>query len=56
MVPERLAEAEKIGVRPLLLTDNPVDAIKAATNGRGVDVVLEVVGGPEPFQLCLDLV
>ncbi|KAH7489979.1 hypothetical protein FOMA001_g3882 [Fusarium oxysporum f. sp. matthiolae] len=56
MVPERLAEAEKIGARPLLLTDNPVDAIKAATNGRGADVVLEVVGGPEPFQLCLDLV
>ncbi|EWY80744.1 hypothetical protein FOYG_16672 [Fusarium oxysporum NRRL 32931] len=56
MIPERIAEAEKIGAKPLRLDQNPEQAIKDATDGRGADLVLEVVGGPKPFQLCLDLI
>ncbi|KAL3469559.1 GroES-like protein [Aspergillus californicus] len=56
IVPDRLAEAERLGAKPLLLTENPTAAIKAATEGRGADVALEVVGTPESLQLCLDMV
>ncbi|SPJ85499.1 related to alcohol dehydrogenase [Fusarium torulosum] len=56
MVPDRLAEAEKIGAKPLLLSDNPAETIRAATEGRGADLALEVVGGQEPFNLCMDLI
>ncbi|EXL45955.1 hypothetical protein FOCG_11948 [Fusarium oxysporum f. sp. radicis-lycopersici 26381] len=56
MIPERIAEAEKIGAKPLRLDQDPEQAIKDATDGRGADLVLEVVGGPKPFQLCLDLI
>ncbi|KAJ0136103.1 hypothetical protein HZ326_20447 [Fusarium oxysporum f. sp. albedinis] len=56
LVPERLAEAEKLGAKPLLLTEDPVAAVKKATEGRGVDIALEVVGTPDSLQLCLDMV
>jgi threonine dehydrogenase-like Zn-dependent dehydrogenase len=56
MVPERLEEAERLGAKPLLLTEDPGAAIKAATNGRGADVVLEVVGTLEAMRLCVDIV
>ncbi|CAH0028728.1 unnamed protein product [Clonostachys rhizophaga] len=56
LVPERLAEAAKIGAIPLGLDDDPVAAVKAATDGRGADLVLEVVGGPEPMKLCMNLI
>ncbi|KAF2102462.1 GroES-like protein [Rhizodiscina lignyota] len=55
-VPERLAEAEKIGAKTILLNDNPVEKIKAATGGRGADVALEFVGHGDALQLCIDLV
>lgn len=55
-VPERLAEAEKIGAKTILLNDNPVEKIKAATEGRGADVVMEVVGHADALQLALDLI
>lgn len=55
-VPERLAEAEKIGAKTILLNDNPVDKIKAVTQGRGADVVMEVVGHADALQLALDLI
>ncbi|RMZ80236.1 hypothetical protein DV738_g2902, partial [Chaetothyriales sp. CBS 135597] len=55
-VPDRLAEAEKIGAIPINLNDNPVDKIKAATNGRGADVVLEVVGHADAFMLGFDMI
>lgn len=38
-VPERLEEAKKLGARVINLNDNPVEKIKAATDGRGADVV-----------------
>jgi threonine dehydrogenase-like Zn-dependent dehydrogenase len=39
-VPERLELAKKAGAIPVDLTKNPVDVIKAATDGRGPDAVL----------------
>ncbi|KAJ6087509.1 chaperonin 10-like protein [Penicillium canescens] len=56
MVPERLIEAERLGARPLLLTDNPAEAIKGVTDGRGADIVLEVVGTLDAMRLCINLV
>lgn len=56
MVPERLAEAERLGAKPLLLTEDPGAAIKAATDGRGADVVLKVVGTLNAMRLCVDIV
>lgn len=64
-VPERLAEAERLGARPVLLPvgadgaslhEPVVSAIREATGGRGADVVLEVVGLPDAMHLCIDLV
>ncbi|KAI9932978.1 hypothetical protein ASPWEDRAFT_220136 [Aspergillus wentii DTO 134E9] len=55
-VPDRLAEAEKIGAIPLNLNDIPVEKIKAATEGRGADVVLEIVGHADAFMMAFDMV
>lgn len=55
-VPERLAEAERIGAIPIHLNDNPVEKIKAASDGRGADVVLEVVGHADAFMLAFDMI
>ncbi|OAG45260.1 hypothetical protein AYO21_00608 [Fonsecaea monophora] len=55
-VPERLAEAEKIGAIALALDDQPADKIRAATGGRGADVVVEVVGRSDALMLGLDIV
>ncbi|KAJ5465925.1 hypothetical protein N7530_008676 [Penicillium desertorum] len=56
MVPERLIEAERLGARPLLLTESPAEAVKAVTDGRGADIVLEVVGTLDAMRLCINLV
>jgi threonine dehydrogenase-like Zn-dependent dehydrogenase len=55
-VPERLAEAEKIGAKVINLNDDPVPKIKAATEGRGADVVMEVVGHADTLLLALNLI
>ena len=55
-VPERLAEAEKIGAKPINLNDNPVEKIKAASEGRGADVVIECVGHSDAFLLGFDMI
>jgi threonine dehydrogenase-like Zn-dependent dehydrogenase len=55
-IPERLAEAEKIGAKVILLNGDPVSKIKAATDGRGADVVMEVVGHADALMLSLDLI
>jgi threonine dehydrogenase-like Zn-dependent dehydrogenase len=55
-IPERLAEAEKIGAKVINLNDNPVEKIKAASGGRGADVVMEVVGHADAIQLSFDLI
>lgn len=56
MVPDRLAEAKRLGATSINLTQNPKAAIEAATGGRGADIVLEVVGTPEAMELSIGLV
>ncbi|KAL6365983.1 hypothetical protein LRP88_00566 [Fusarium phalaenopsidis] len=56
MVPERLEEARRLGARPILLSDDPVSKVLAATERRGADVVLEVVGNAAAMKLCVELV
>jgi threonine dehydrogenase-like Zn-dependent dehydrogenase len=56
-VPERLELAERWGARPLRLgRDDVPAALRAATDGRGADVVLEVVGSPQASALAYELV
>lgn len=69
-VPERLEHAKKAGAIPIDLTKNPIEAIKAQTNGRGTDAVLcvhltagiwltldsEIVGSPEALDLAIGLI
>ena len=55
-VADRLERAEKYhSAKAINLADNPKDKILAATNGRGADVVLEVVGNAAALQLALDI-
>lgn len=56
-VPERLALAEKLGATPIdLKSADALPLIRAATAGRGPDVVLEAVGSPEANRLAFELV
>jgi 2-desacetyl-2-hydroxyethyl bacteriochlorophyllide A dehydrogenase len=55
-VAERLAMAERFGATPLHLTeDDPKKAVRAATEGLGVDVVVDAVGDPGPLALAVSL-
>jgi 2-desacetyl-2-hydroxyethyl bacteriochlorophyllide A dehydrogenase len=55
-VDERLRMAESFGATPVHLTeDDPRAAVKAATEGRGVDAVIDAVGHPEAFDLACRL-
>jgi 2-desacetyl-2-hydroxyethyl bacteriochlorophyllide A dehydrogenase len=55
-VAERLAMAERFGATPLHLTEqDPKRAIRAATEGLGVDVVVDAVGDPGPLALAISL-
>ncbi|MCZ6598831.1 MAG: alcohol dehydrogenase catalytic domain-containing protein [Planctomycetota bacterium] len=55
-VPERLSLAARYGATPVdSRTTDPAEAVRAATDGRGADVVLEAVGTPEATRLALDL-
>jgi threonine dehydrogenase-like Zn-dependent dehydrogenase len=56
-VPERLEEAKSLGAIPLnLTTDDPISVIKEATDGRGADTVMEIVGLSPALRLAYDLV
>jgi len=55
-VPERLEQARSLGAIPINLNDDPIGKVKAATEGRGADVVLEVVGHADAFQMCFDMI
>jgi threonine dehydrogenase-like Zn-dependent dehydrogenase len=55
-VAERLALAERYGAEPIDLTGDPVSTVRDATEGRGADAALEVVGSPEATRLAADLV
>lgn len=55
-VPERLALAERFGATPVDVGGDPIGAIRAATDGRGADRVLEAVGSPGATRLAYDAV
>jgi 2-desacetyl-2-hydroxyethyl bacteriochlorophyllide A dehydrogenase len=56
-VAERLDMARRFGATPIHLTDeDPKRAIRAATDGAGVDVVVDAVGDPAPLALAISLV
>lgn len=56
-VPERLELAARFGATPLELGSRDLPAkVRAATDGRGADVVLEVVGSPQASALAYELV
>jgi 2-desacetyl-2-hydroxyethyl bacteriochlorophyllide A dehydrogenase len=55
-VPARLAMAERFGAVPLHLgEDEPKRAVRGATGGRGVDVVIDAVGDPGPLAMAVSL-
>lgn len=55
-VEERLRMAERFGATPLHLSeDDPKKAVRAATEGLGVDVVVDAVGDPGPLALAVSL-
>jgi len=55
-VAERLAMAERFGATPLHLTEQePKKTVRAATDGIGVDVVVDAVGDPGPLALAVSL-
>ncbi len=45
--PEKLELAADRGMTPVDGTDDPVAAVRAATDGRGADIVFEAVGGAQ---------
>lgn len=56
-VPERLELAERYGARALRLgLDDVPTLVRAASENRGADVVLEVVGSPQASALAYELV
>jgi threonine dehydrogenase-like Zn-dependent dehydrogenase len=56
VVPERLAQAERFGAVPLSATnDDAASVVRDATEGRGVDAVLEAVGTEASHRVALDL-
>ncbi|CAF1158756.1 unnamed protein product [Adineta ricciae] len=55
-VEERLEEAKKHGAIPVNLNNDPINVIKRATDGRGADAVLEIVGHANALQLAYDLI
>lgn len=56
-VAERLELAARFGGVPLALGNaDPLASVRAATEGRGADVVLEAVGSPAASRLAYDLV
>ncbi len=57
VLPERLALAERFGATPIdARKSDPREVVREATEGRGADAVLEVVGSPDATRLAFDLV
>jgi alcohol dehydrogenase len=55
-VPARLEMASSFGATPIHLTEeDPKKAVRAATEGRGVDVVVDAVGDPAPLAMAISL-
>jgi 2-desacetyl-2-hydroxyethyl bacteriochlorophyllide A dehydrogenase len=56
-VPERLKLAEKFGAIPVDFQENdPLEVLQNATEGRGADAVMEVVGSPAAGTLAVKLI
>lgn len=55
-VPERLAEAERLGAKTMKLGDDVVAKVKEMSGGRGADVVIECVGHADAWQLAFDMI
>ena len=52
-VPDRLEIAGRFGAQPVHLTeDDPRAAVRAATDGRGVDAAIDAVGHPDALDLA----
>jgi 2-desacetyl-2-hydroxyethyl bacteriochlorophyllide A dehydrogenase len=52
----RLEMAASFGATPIHLTvEEPKKAVRAATDGRGVDVVVDAVGDPAPLAMAISL-
>jgi len=58
VVPERLREAEKIGVDTTIdsANENVVERVASLTDGRGADIVVEAVGRSETWESTIGLV
>jgi 2-desacetyl-2-hydroxyethyl bacteriochlorophyllide A dehydrogenase len=55
-VPQRLELARSFGALPVHLTeDNPREAVKGATEGRGVDAAIDCVGHADALDLAIRL-
>jgi 2-desacetyl-2-hydroxyethyl bacteriochlorophyllide A dehydrogenase len=55
-VPARLEMAASFGAAPIhLAEDEPKKAVRTATEGRGVDVVVDAVGDPAPLAMAISL-
>jgi alcohol dehydrogenase len=53
----RLRAAREFGATATIdPDDNPLELIRALTNGLGADVVIEAVGIPDTFEMCTTLV
>jgi threonine dehydrogenase-like Zn-dependent dehydrogenase len=55
-IPERLDMARKFGAIAINANQNPIETIKAITDGRGADGVMEAVGNSATNKLAYDLV
>ncbi len=55
-VPERLALAARFGAEPLTLDSDVAGVVRDATEGRGADAALELVGSPAASRAAFDLV
>ena len=56
-VPERLRLAHQFGAVPVdYRRQSPIEVVRAATDGRGADAVLEVVGSPAAGKTASELV
>ncbi|KAK8172337.1 alcohol dehydrogenase GroES domain-containing protein [Phyllosticta citrichinensis] len=53
---ERLAVARGMGAQHTVKPDEAVALVQRLTEGRGCDAVMEVVGVPQTFALCQELV
>jgi 2-desacetyl-2-hydroxyethyl bacteriochlorophyllide A dehydrogenase len=55
-VPARLEMAASFGATPIHLTEEePKRVVRAATEGRGADVVVDAVGDPGPLEMAISL-